>query len=318
MAYSDHPFIEAEGNNYYTYSTQGNNGKLTVTPATAIKLTKTLGEASPISEESFTFTITGDVSTAVVVRLAADGTETGREALLAGGKVRLAAGESVYIVGLRAGNYTVSEDEHDTFKVSSVIVGGVPQLATDAQIALSESSIADVHFVNVERGYGNLIITKELSHAQGHALPSSALSEKFTVNVDFGADLKNKSFDWRIGSRTGSVMLDGAGCASFELAHAESVIILNIPEDTVVTVDEVCASPYSFVKINTRDHTGAVQDSAATPRQYSTTSISPSRSTTSSATRSQRISLLTEAFRARQTLTLSFSITTSPSPLRAG
>ncbi|MBQ2863323.1 MAG: VWA domain-containing protein, partial [Clostridia bacterium] len=92
MAYSDHPFIEAEGNNYYTYSTQGNNGKLTVTPATAIKLTKTLGEASPISEESFTFTITGDVSTAVVVRLAADGTETGREALLAGGKVRLAAG----------------------------------------------------------------------------------------------------------------------------------------------------------------------------------------------------------------------------------
>ena len=44
MAYSDHPFVISQESTYYTYSTQGNNGKITVTPATGIKLTKTLAD----------------------------------------------------------------------------------------------------------------------------------------------------------------------------------------------------------------------------------------------------------------------------------
>ncbi|MBR4071441.1 MAG: VWA domain-containing protein, partial [Clostridia bacterium] len=44
MNHSDHPFVVKEGEIYYTYSTQGNNGKITVEPATGLKLTKTLAE----------------------------------------------------------------------------------------------------------------------------------------------------------------------------------------------------------------------------------------------------------------------------------
>jgi len=239
MGHSDHPFVEKNGDVYYTYSTQGNNGKLSMTPATGIKLTKTLAEGFA-SDETFTFVITGDLTNAQVVRLTDTGAESARTAIAQNGEVTLKAGETVYIVGLTASDYTVTEKiaSGAAYKVSAVKVNGQTVNGKQADITLAAQTIVPVEFTNDARGYGNLIVSKDVVHPFPVA-PNALTAKQFAITVDLdGEDVANKTF-----SATGlpgvtSVTTDADGKFTVQLRHDEALTVLSIPENTTYTVTE--------------------------------------------------------------------------------
>ena len=230
MAYSDHPEVIAENGHYYTYSTQGNNGKLTVTPTTGIKLTKTLAEAVNGASDRFTFTVSGNIANAQVVRLDAQGEEASRAALPANGQVTLTAGETVYIIGLAAGAYTVTENAHADYVVSTVKVDGIAQNGKDAQLTLTAQTIHNVEFTNAPKGYGSLIIAKDVLYPENFAPADAHNSKTFTVNVTFNGDI------------TGMVAPAGAvqngNTYTVTLTDNNACTFANIPDGTTYTVTE--------------------------------------------------------------------------------
>lgn len=263
MQYSDHPFIVAGNNHYYTYSTQGNNGMLSVVPATGLRLSKNLTEIVEGASNTFTFTILGDTSNAVVVRLDEQGREASRAALASNGEVVVNAGETVYVIGLTAGTYTVTESNHDDYDLSAIMVDNAPQTG-QATVVVTEQNINDVNFVNEPKGYGNLMITKEVSHAlEHHMVPADVLNQEFKVIVNVGTELKGKELDTLVGTTTGKVTVGDDGSFELTIKHGQTVEILNLPGGTIATVTEVTTglpAYYQYKEILTRDHTGLAQD----------------------------------------------------------
>ncbi len=268
MAYSDHPFVNAESGAYYTYSTQGNNGMLTMTPATGIRLTKTLAEGFA-TNAAFTFRLSGNIANAQVVRLTADGDEASRSALPASGEFTLTADETVYIVGLTAGSYTVEEviAEGAGYSVSQVKVDGAAITGTQANVTLTDRDITQVAFTNDETGFGNLYITKEMESE--HNIPQNIAAETFAVAVNVGAALAGKTFTVAYGqNRTLQATVDAAGYLKVNGNHLQipkdvTYEILSLPEGTQATVTELLTaaqSQYYTTAIATRDHTGAEQE----------------------------------------------------------
>lgn len=239
MGHSDHPFVEKNGDVYYTYSTQGNNGKLVMTPATGIKLTKTLAEGFT-SNETFTFVVSGDLTNAQVVRLTESGEEASRTAIAQNGEVTLKAGETVYIVGLSATAYTVSEKiaAGAAYKVSNVKVNGQTVSGKQADITLTAQTVVPVEFTNDERGYGNLVVSKDVDHP--FVTPPAALTAKqFAITVQLqGEEVANKTFSTTGLAGVTSVTTDAEGKFTVQLRHDESLTVLSLPENTTYTVTE--------------------------------------------------------------------------------
>ena len=266
MAHSDHPFVVKEADHYYTYSTQGNNGKLTLTPATGIKVTKELAEGYT-SSATFTFQVTGNIANAQVVRLTADGKEASRTALAADGKFTLQAGESVYVLGL-TGQYSISEviPADADYTVAAIRVDGVSHTGTSVDVTLTAQTITDVVFTNDARGTGNLYIIKEI--VSDHDLPASVAGQTFQVRVNVGAELSGKTFKVVHGNVEQNALVDGSGylkVAGADLSVPRDVAyeILGLPTGTQVTVEEILSDTqddYFTATIRTRDHTGATQD----------------------------------------------------------
>ena len=192
MGYTDHPFVVKSGSNYYTYSTQGNNGKFTTAPATGIRLTKSLA-ADYQTENSFTFVIAGEVANAMVVRLDENGNEASRTALPASGEVSLTAGETVYIVGLTAGSYTVTEKVAvgADYHVQSVQVNGQTVSGTAAQLTLAHQTVTPVEFTNAKQGYGSLVVSKDVNYPAGFTPTAAHEAKTFTVDVTFAGDIES-------------------------------------------------------------------------------------------------------------------------------
>jgi len=230
MAYSDHPFVVKTGDIYYTYSTQGNNGKFTTAPATGIRLTKTLAEGFE-TENSFTFVLAGDIANAMVVRLNEDGTEASRTALDASGELTLKGGETVYIVGLTVGSYTVTEKVAvgADYHVQSVLVNN-QTVGTSAQLTLAAQTVTPVEFINDAQGYGNLIVSKDVNYPAGF-MPTDAHNGKtFTVDVTFTGDIASMT------APAGAVA--NGNTYTLTLRDGESVTFSGIKEGVTYTVTE--------------------------------------------------------------------------------
>lgn len=239
MGHSDHPFVEKEGNIYYTYSTQGNNGKLVMTPATGIKLTKTLAEGYA-NNGSFTFKIDGNVANAQVVRLTAEGLEASRIPLAADGTLTLKAGETVYVIGLTAGNYTVSEQiaTGATYKVSHVKVNGQSVSGKEASVTLTAETVVPVEFTNDERGYGNLIVSKDVVHPFTN-VPQQITDKEFHITVTLtGEDVANATFAATGIPGVTSITTDANGAFTVALKDGQSLTVQSLPENTTYTVVE--------------------------------------------------------------------------------
>lgn len=269
VSYSKYPTIvhDDDNNHYYSYSVLGNNGKLTVTPATGIKLTKSIDETVTGASSTFRFTITGGNGTATLIRLDDSGNEAQREKITFAERkasFTLSDKETVYIIGLNPGTtYTISEDGNEHYAVSSVIVNGEPVSGKVAQFTAVSQMIQSADFINSAKGYGDLYITKEIK--SNHAIPDSILSQSFTVYVNVGTALAGKEFTVNASNAASSTaVVDENGIITLSIIHGQTYQIVGLPEGTLVTVDEALNSQqqkYFTASILTRDHTGAQQDS---------------------------------------------------------
>ncbi len=271
MAYSDHPFIVKTNENYYTYSTQGNNGKLTVAPATGIKLTKLLTEAVDGASNTFTFTIAGQIAQAQLVRLYADGKEASRTDLPANGQITLTAGETVYIIGLEPGSYTVTESAHDNYSLSSVTVDSVDS-GKQAAVTVTDQNINDVIFTNAPKGYGSLIVSKDVNYPEGF-VPADAHDDKeFTVAVTFTGDISEMAAPAGA-QKNGNVY-------TLTLKDGDSVTFSNIPEGVTYAVEETGLSAgYSLQEYRYSDNNKTIetndQDQVRVVNRYAPAPVSP-------------------------------------------
>lgn len=272
MEYSDHPFIISTNEHYYTYSTQGNNGKLTVSPATGIKLTKALTETVDGASNTFTFTLAGEIANAQVVRLDEQGEEASRTDLSANGQLTLAAGETVYIVGLEPGSYTITESVHNDYSLSSVTVDSVDS-GKQANVTVTDQNINDVIFTNAPKGYGSLIVSKDVNYPEGFAPTEAHNGKEFTVSVTFTGDI--------------SAMAAPAGAQkngnvyTLQLKDGDSVTFSNIPEGVTYAVEETNLSTgYSLKEYRYSDSNKTIQtndqDQAHVVNNYTPAPVSPS------------------------------------------
>lgn len=260
MGYSSHPSVVATNEHYYSYSTLGNNGKLTVTPATGIMVTKALSAVVDGASNSFNFQIAGPNGTVTLVRLDAEGNEASRQNLtIANGSAgfALAAGETVYIIGLTDGAiYTVTEQAHDAYNLESVNGSAATKEAVITAVA---QTIQNATFVNGPKGYGNLYITKEI--VSDHNIPANVQGESFAVTVAMDG-LDGQSF--RVISSNGSDtrMTVNNGVLELTIHRNETIEIIGLPEGTEVTVTENLTNTQSYFAstIKTRDHTGVAQE----------------------------------------------------------
>ncbi len=274
MDYYFYPMIEVlQDSHYYSTVTLGNNGKLTVTPATGIKVTKNVSEtADGAPDDTFDFIISGgNNSTATLILLDENGNEASRSDLTftgAGAEFTIRDGETVYIIGLTAGDtYTIYEESNTHYSVSSVKVNGTTVSGTEAVVQMVDQTIQSAEFTNSPKSYGNLFITKEI--ISEHTIPASIRAAEFEVQVNVGATLAGE--DYTVRSSQGSdvtAVVDASGYLKVEgqnlsIVDGQSYEIVGLPEGTVVTVEEVLTSAQGEIftsAIKTRDHTGAAQE----------------------------------------------------------
>ena len=240
LRYFDYPVVAHPDNSSATYdiwSYLGNNGRLTVTPATGIKLTKLVDDTVTDANAVFTFTVelsggNYDGTYRFVNASGTYGTIT-----FANGKsseIELKANETVYIIDLPVGaNYTVTEkNENTSYKVGSVSQNGTVLTGVTAAGKIQSMELADVEFTNTTRQYGDLIISKTVTHDFGtdYTIPAD---KKFDVEVTLGL-ANGTQVETSVGTKTVT-----NGKITFQLAHDESVSILNLLEGTTYSVAEV-------------------------------------------------------------------------------
>lgn len=236
----------AQHSHHYSVVTFGNNGKLTVTPATGIKLTKALDTPSATAQtfefkiagananESYTATpvdADGNFGTATTVTADANGVIT----------VNVTAGTSVYVTRLDPGSYTVTEAEHNDYRVLTVNGNAVNQ----ATVTVTAQQTSEVLFVNTLKGYGSLYIAKEVV---GDSLPAHATAAEFDITVDVGQALAGKNY---AAAHSGNAALSSVTVGAdgkitgLKIKHGQTIVIRDLPENTTVVVTEAQANNYT-------------------------------------------------------------------------
>lgn len=263
LEYSDYPKIAHPSDNqdvYEVFSFLGNNGRLTLYPATGLKLTKTIDQVVAGTEtDNFVFEIklSKNVSKDTISVTDPDNqpkeyqifngtteTETGDTIVLT-----LAKDETVYVTGLEAGTtYTIKERDHDDYVLKTITENGTG--------TIEQFVIKNIVAENTEKAkVGDLIVSKTVKHPYGpdYVIPNSKV---FTVEVqlasnDSRVDITDVSFDahgtqkqLNVDSNQyetvtiDKVTTDSSGKITFTLGHEDSVRIIGLPENVTYTVKE--------------------------------------------------------------------------------
>ena len=255
LEYAFYPSVEhGEGTYYYVDMILGNNGKLTMTPATGLKISKAVDETMTGTTETFTFTITapGVSGNYPFVHYAPNGTQispVNSVVLFNNGvaHVTLNAGESIYIADLPTGSYTVTENTTGkVYKIKSI--NGTEGLK---QITLNVASqkIEEANFVNtlktVDDLSGNLVISKTVSSPSN---THPALADKdFLFEITL-SDASGAPVSGTYNTSSGQITVTG-GKATISLKAGASLAIYTIPAGTKVTAVELLTSLPGF-KVN--------------------------------------------------------------------
>lgn len=238
---SNIPFVDAHnhsvgdlGYNFIIGATLGNNGRIDLIPETGIALRKIMAQGSSEPDTAFGFVITNTTNAAdhgeyAAVIKTADGNQRITTVAFTDGKatVELYAGQNLYIGGLTPGAvYTVEEIQTLDY---------IPQTAAFT-VTLTGGQMADVTFVNADRGTGSLTVSKKVVHnlGSGYAIPED---KGFTIHVQLtGVGVAEKTFQ-SVGA-VSSVTTDEQGGFVLTLKHDQQVQIFGLPEGTVAYVTE--------------------------------------------------------------------------------
>lgn len=157
LAYANSRYPDEKGGNFSVGTDLGNNGKLTLKPATGIKLSKAVDVATEDSRSvSFEFIITNktdgnDSKDYDAMLKHADGSTDEVVVSFENGKdtVSLKADETIYIKGMTDGTkYTVEEIPNDKYVVDNI--NGDSE-ATSAEITVERCKLSEVSFVNTKQ-----------------------------------------------------------------------------------------------------------------------------------------------------------------------
>ncbi len=245
-----HPYLIEQNNTVYVDMNLGNNGRLAVTPAEGIKISKTVDVFEEGTSDTFRFRIRANVSGSCDVWVTPIGqTPEGAPAAVTftNGvyEFDLSKDQTLWITGIPAGTaYTVEEiSDNDNYKIKSVHVNGIStgDLATGT---VARYLMDDVEFVNTAMGEGDLVITKQVVDTEGRPVNVSS-SLRFTAEVALTEE-DGTPVTGTFQTSTGTVTADSTGTFTVTLAAGGSVIVRGIPETTRYTVVET-AIPAGFV-----------------------------------------------------------------------
>jgi len=237
LEYADYPVVDHPDPGDPTYDIftfHGNNGKLTVSAATGIKLTKTIDDVNPDPNEAFTFVVSlqedGMPVSGTFNLTDEQGNVSDLEFVSGTANVTLKHGQTVYITGLSDGmKYTVSEVPHADYQATAAASGTVEQ-----------GVLAEVSVVNVKRGTGTLAIAKYLTHPLGSNVQ---IDKSFTVDVTLRDPLGQPVTDALRVSHSGngaltSVTPDSQGKFTVTLKAGQTLLVYDLPEGSTATVVE--------------------------------------------------------------------------------
>jgi len=248
LGIANQPFVDIYGHNvsdtnhsFYVGATLGNNGRLTLTPQTGIKLSKEMADGVAAPNTPFTFDIfnesdvyDGSIYPALLVK--ADGSEVETSVLFDDGNatVELYAGEVLYIGDLPNG---------ETFRIvereSAEYIATATGLSDSGTVTVVANEIKSVAFENDLRGTGNLTVAKEVEHdfGQDYQIPADkvftmqvTLSGIGTANATFKASHTNGSYT--------NITTDANGQFTVQLKHDEQFEVFGLPAGTTATVVE--------------------------------------------------------------------------------
>ncbi len=249
LIYANLPFVDTHdhtlndsGYNYIVGATLGNNGKLTLTPETGIKLSKELAEGVSAGG-SFTFLLNNlsdgkDSSTYPARKLAVDGTASDMQVKFQNGEaaVTLAAGETLYIGGMSDGHQIrIREQESADYKVESVNAIAAEEIT----VTIAAHTLTPAAFVNTNRNKGNLVIAKEVEHdfGTGYEIPTDK-SFAITVTLE-GIGTANAEIPAKLtGSAIESIRTDENGSFTVSLKDDQQLELSGLPEGIIATVVE--------------------------------------------------------------------------------
>ncbi len=249
------PFVDThnhsvgdEGYNFYVGATLGNNGRLTLVPQTGVAIRKVLAHDATPTDQDFLFTVqkesgSSGVHTAMLVD--SDGTQTAAIVSFNDQGVTtipVKAGQTIYIGDLAEDEVvTVTETETASYMASVTINGKAA--ANPAEVTVDKQAIAEVVFVNSDRGTGHITISKEIAHPFGgeYQIPGTLRPFEMTVTLS-GIGTQNTEFAIKLSDGESSVVeTDEHGQFKVRLAHGETIDVLGLPAGTVVKVVETTA-----------------------------------------------------------------------------
>lgn len=248
------------------YTFLGNNGLLSMEPATGIKLTKAVDQVLPgVPTNDFEFTITLTSAAAPYTGTysirweRADGTivQDATGLTTANGTVVLenvAAGDVVYVYDLPAGTaYTVVEAEHDYYTVGS---------SSNETGMLTKQVVTPVAFTNTPKTDGNLTIVKRVVHPFDTD-PAGLTNKSFPIQVTLTAE-DGTAYADAVTDNEGNTYTPVNGVITVTLKNGESVTLVDLPDGTDYFVDESAEQmPAGFSLDRTSTNlTGTIQTDA--------------------------------------------------------
>ncbi len=233
----------------------GNNGLITVTPAQGIRITKAIYQGyDPNKDNEFEFRITltppaGTILNNSYPAMVADawqydGVDTTVNVVNNVINVNVAAGTSLYILGLPEGTAYVVDELHEknydyTFDYAEI--NDYTCVIDDAEATVSgtidKGRVDGMNYYNVPVSYGALVISKEVVHPydSSYDMPDSI---EFTVEVLLEGDRLDTAFEVSHNGVTDNVIpVDNK--FTFTIKDGDSISVYGLPEGTKYTVNEI-------------------------------------------------------------------------------
>lgn len=249
IMFSHKPFITIENGTPTATVKLGNNGRISLTPETGIRVSKVMEEGI-ITDSTFKFeVILSSSATAasypyMLSKLDETSGTEGALTVQSGNKLtfEIKAGETMWITGLPAGTtYTVNEIVEDhIYAVKEVSVNGAVSEDKAASGTVTEYKIDDIDFVNGFADKGALSITKTVNHPYGPAytIPDNIEFTALVKLTNGGAPLANYEYEITTAGTKITGTTNAQGEAVITIKNGETVMLGNLPENTVYTVTE--------------------------------------------------------------------------------
>ncbi len=246
--YANAPYITITSASYEEDVMLGNNGRLKMTSAQGIRISKSLDIEEPGTNTEFEFRITLSAPDGVTLAekypyvLATTGEYTGESgyAYVENGvmTVKVASGQTVFITDIPENvSYKVEELSNEDYRLKSITQNGVKVNGGIANGTVKEYTLDSIAFVNTPTRTGDLIISKAVSHPFGESYEIPDISFNISVDLD-GTGVANKTFAAVTASGETSVTTDANGVFNVTLGAGEAISVHDIPEQTVYTVKE--------------------------------------------------------------------------------